>query len=159
MNIMISLEIPGRGTLQIKHLVLDVNGTLALDGQVISGVPSALNSLRQDVDLHLLTADTHGKQSEIDQILGTEASRVTSGQEAEQKAAYVEHLGAEHTAALGQGANDRLMLAQAALGVCLISPEGTALSTLQAADLTCGDILTALNLFLHPTRLIASLRR
>jgi len=35
---MIVLEIPGRPKLTLEHLVLDVNGTIALDGQLVSGV-------------------------------------------------------------------------------------------------------------------------
>jgi soluble P-type ATPase len=51
------------------------------------------------------------------------------------------------------------MLAQAGLGICILSKEGTAVSALQAADLVAPDILTALELLQHPMRLMASLRR
>ena len=39
---MVELEIPGRGTLQIEHLVCDVNGTLAVDGELLPGVVEAI---------------------------------------------------------------------------------------------------------------------
>ena len=32
---MIEITIPGRGSYNFKHLVLDLNGTIALDGQII----------------------------------------------------------------------------------------------------------------------------
>ena len=67
---LIELTIPGRGTIQLKHLVSDVNGTLAQDGQLIPGVVSALLALGDRLQLHLLTADTHGQQSKIDEQLG-----------------------------------------------------------------------------------------
>jgi len=41
-NQMIELTIPGRGTILLHHLVCDVNGTLALDGQLIDSVAGAL---------------------------------------------------------------------------------------------------------------------
>ncbi len=156
---MISLEIPGRGAFRFQHLVSDVNGTLAVDGRLISRVAERLRAIQKNLTLHLLTADTHGKQAEIDRILGLQAVRVRGGHEAEQKAAFVRQLGAEATIALGQGANDALMLKEAALGICVLSEEGTAVEALLAADILVPDTLTALELLLHPTRLLASLRR
>ncbi len=63
---MIELDIPGRGSLQLHHLALDVNGTLAVDGVLLDGLVRRLSSLRDRLGVHLLTADTHGRQAEID---------------------------------------------------------------------------------------------
>ena len=156
---MIELNIPGRGIYQLEHLVCDVNGTLAVDGQLLEGVVRQLTSLRDRLNLHLLTADTHGRQSLIDLQLNIEAVRVKSGAEAEQKAAYVEKLGADHVIAIGQGANDAAMLKSSALGICVISPEGVAVETMTAADLITPDIHTALELLIKPLRIVASLRK
>ncbi len=159
---MISCEIPGRGQLELRHLVCDVNGTLALDGTLLPGVKDRLRELSELVEIHLLTADTLGKQAEIDNSLKEIISRtviLTPGSEAEQKQGYVERLGSTAVAAIGQGANDRLMLKSAALGICVLSLEGTALETMLNAELLAPDILHALDLLLHPTRLKASLRR
>jgi len=156
---MIQIDIPGKGTLHLQHLVMDVNGTLAVDGLLQEGVTRRINLLRDRLSLHLLTADTHGKQTAIDQTLNLQAARVQPGHEAEQKAAYVRSLGADSVIAIGQGANDSAMLKTAALGLCVISPEGTAIETLLSADLLLPDILTALDLLEKPLRLIASLRK
>lgn len=156
---MIELEIPGRGHLQIKHLVTDVNGTLALDGDLIEGVRKRLLALRDRIKIHLVTADTHGRQSEIDQRLNVKSVRITPGSEAAQKARYVLDLGAESVAALGQGANDAEMLEAAALGICVLSQEGAAVATLLAADIVLPDIQAALELFEKPLRIVASLRK
>lgn len=155
---MISLTIPGRGELNLQHLVLDVNGTLAVDGVLLDGVKRRLLALRDRIEIHLLTADTHGRQAEIDLALGLTAKRLTPGNEVEQKAAFVRSLGPASVAAIGQGANDAGMLAEAALGICVLSTEGTALSALTAADLVAPDILSALDLFEKPARLLATLR-
>lgn len=156
---MISLRVPGRGEIHLKHLVCDVNGTLAVDGELLEGLLLRLRRLRDRLNLHLLTADTHGKQERIDRQLGVKALRVTPGDEGAQKAAYVRRLGRETVVAIGQGANDALMLREAMLGICVLSPEGTAVETLLSADLAVPDIHTALDLLEHPVRLIASLRR
>jgi len=156
---MIELKIPGRGILQLEHLVSDVNGTLAVDGILPEGVPRALNTLRDRLNIHLLTADTHGRQERIDFQLGLKAIRIQPGDEARQKAEYVERLGAERVVASGQGANDAEMLKAAGLGVCILSIEGTALATLQAADLVVPDIFSAFELIEKPLRIVASLRK
>jgi soluble P-type ATPase len=44
---MIELNIPGRGTYQLEHLVSDVNGTLALDGQLLDGLVRQLSVLEK----------------------------------------------------------------------------------------------------------------
>ena len=156
---MLKINIPGRGPLQLIHLVSDVNGTLATAGQLQEGLIPIIKGLRDRLEIHLLTADTHGKQASIDQQLGLQAVRVRAGAEAEQKAAYVRNLGAEHVIALGQGANDAAMLGEAALGICILSPEGTATAALLASDLVVADIFTALNLLEKPLRIVASLRK
>jgi len=131
---MIELNIPGRGSLQLHHLVADVNGTLAVDGQLLDGLVKKISALRDRLTVHLLTADTH-------------------------KADYVRSLGAETVVAIGQGANDAGMLAAAALGICVMSQEGVAVETLLAADLVTPDIFAALELLDKPLRIVASLRK
>ena len=155
----INIDIPGRGNLQLLHLVTDVNGTLAVDGQLIEGVAQRIESLKDRLTIHLLTADTHGKQAIMDRQLGLTAVRIQPGDESGKKADYVRQLGAESVIALGQGANDAGMLKEAALGICVLSIEGTAGETLLSADLVTPDINTALDLLEKPLRIVASLRK
>lgn len=156
---MIELNIPGRGLVQLQHLVCDVNGTLTVDGQLSEGVKQRLSALRDRLTLHLLTADTHGKQSIIDQQLDLKALRIQPGKEDEQKSKYVYQLGAETVVAIGQGANDAGMLQAAALGICVLSAEGTAVKTLIAADLVVANINAALEMLEKPLRIVATLRK
>lgn len=156
---MIEINIPGRGTLQLEHLVCDVNGTLTLDGQLMEGLVRILTNLRTCLEVHLLTADTHGRQHLIDCQLNLQAKRIQAGNEAQQKAEYVRSLGAEHVVAIGQGANDAGMLKEAALGICVLSREGAAVETLLAADLVVADIYIALELLEKPLRIVTSLRK
>ena len=155
---MIKVEIPGRGELSIEHIIFDVNGTLAVDGFLLPEVPELLVELGKMINVHLLTADTHGKQQEIDQELGLSAVKVTQGNEAQQKADFIKNLEGA-AAAIGQGANDCLMLKEAEIGICVLSTEGTATETLLAADILSPDVQSAIGLLLHPNRLAASLRK
>lgn len=156
---MLEIHIPGRGNLQLNHLVCDVNGTLAVDGVLTDGLTQKIGTLRNFLTVHLLTADTHGGQTVIDQQLDLQAVRIQTGNEARQKADFVRKLGAQHVAAIGQGANDSEMLKAAALGICVLSPEGTAVETLLTADLLMPDIFSALDLFDKPMRIKADLRK
>ena len=156
---MIELTIPGRGVYELEHLVMDVNGTLAIDGQLMDGIAKKIGSLRDRLTIHLLTADTHGKQTVIDQQLGLAAVRIAAGGESLQKAEYVHRLGSEKVAAIGQGANDADMLEAARLGICVMSVEGVAKETLLAADLVLPNTISALELLEKPLRIVASLRK
>ena len=156
---MIELSIPGVGGLRLQHLVTDVNGTLAVDGILIEGVAEHIAAISDRLTVHLLTADTLGRQLEIDKQLNLTGTRLTGGSEVEQKRAFVENLGADSVVAIGQGANDAGMLKAAALGICVLSLEGAATETLLAADLVVPDILSAFDLLDHPKRILASLRK
>jgi P-type E1-E2 ATPase len=156
---MIELTIPGRGPLRLQHLVTDVNGTLAVDGILIAGLTKRIASLRDRLEIHMLTADTHGRQAIIDEQLNLEATRIQPGNESKQKAEFVRKLDAETVVAIGQGANDAEMLKAAALGICVMSQEGVAIETLVSADLVVPDIFAALDLLDRPVRIVASLRK
>ncbi len=156
---MIEINIPGRGLLQLEHLVTDVNGTLAIDGQLIAGVAKQFGALNGRLTIHMLTADTHGRQAEIDRQLNLVAVRIQPGSEAEQKAEYVRRLGSKSVVAIGQGANDANMLKEAALGICVMSQEGIAVEALSSADLLAPDINAALEMLERPLRIVASLRK
>jgi P-type E1-E2 ATPase len=155
----IRLDIPGREILELEHLVLDLNGTITLDGEVLAGVSQRLAALSENLAVLMVTADTRGQATAIAERLGVELALVTPGDEAEQKRALVERLGAERVVAIGNGANDAAMLQTAALGVAVLGPEGLAAEALRAADVVTASILDALHLLLHPRRLVATLRR
>jgi P-type E1-E2 ATPase len=159
MDKMIEINIPGRGILQLEHLVSDVNGTLALDGVLIGGLAKRIASIRDRITIHLLTADTHGKQAMINQQLDLTATRLIGGNEQEQKRAYIKKLGSEKVIAIGQGANDAAMLKEAALGICVMSQEGAAAETLLSADIVVPNIFVAFDLLDKPLRIAATLRK
>jgi soluble P-type ATPase len=59
---------------------------------------------------------------------------------------------------MGNGANDRLMLAAALLGICVLGTEGAATPSLVASDIVVRNAADGLDLLLHPGRLAATLR-
>jgi soluble P-type ATPase len=154
----IEIVVPGSRTYRLEHLVLDYNGTLALDGTPIDGVLPRLRELALQLQVHVLTADTF--RSASDALVDEPLSLTVIGREdqAAAKQAYVDSLRPSESACIGNGRNDRLLLQQAALGIAVLGPEGAALETLAAARVVARDINSALDLLLHPLRLVATLR-
>ena len=155
---MLVISIPGRGALRLEYLVLDLNGTLTLDGVLIAGVAERLERLREQLRVYLLTADTRGTASKLASDLMVTLKRIESSAESEHKRAFVTELGETEVAAIGNGANDGGMLKAAALGIAVLGPEGLATSALSVADIVVPGITEALDLLLVPNRLIATLR-
>ena len=155
---MLKITIPGEGTLELKHIVLDFNGTMACDGNLIPGVEERLNLLAEKLDVHIITADTFGFCRTSCRGINGCVSILSSEIGAPEKKKYVEALGAESVVAVGNGSNDTLMLSRSALGITIMGPEGTSAKAIQAADVIARDINTALDMLLSPKRLIATLR-
>jgi P-type E1-E2 ATPase len=154
----IKITIPGRAEYEIEHVVLDLNGTIGLDGGLLDGVATRLSRLGEEAHLTLATADTHGGASHLGHALGLDTVLLEAAGQAEQKLGVVRRLGVERTVAIGNGANDTLMLKESAIGICVIGGEGAATEAVFAADVVVNDILEALDLLLKPTRLVATLR-
>ena len=152
---MIRIDIPGRGFLELTDAVFDVNGTIAVDGALIAGVAERLQMLGEHLTIHILTAGTHGNIAELERTLRIPLRIIRTG---EDKAQYVQQLGPEHVIAFGNGANDAAMLRMAAIAIAVIAHEGVSLLALQTADVLAQGPLDAIDLALHPKRLIASLR-
>lgn len=155
---MIEIVIPGHKSLRLEHLVLDYNGTLARDGKLIVGVKGLLAVLAEKLKIHVLTAGTFGDpRSELD---GVRCAVLTLPERDQHKGKreYVKDLGFERTVCIGNGRNDRLMLKEAALGIAVVQEEGAATDAVGAADVVCGNIVSALDLLLNSKRLVATLR-
>jgi soluble P-type ATPase len=152
------ISIPDYGELDLKHLVMDYNGTLAVDGILIDGVSEALTNLSAFISLHVLTADTFGKAKAGLNGIDCTLSILADQDQQAGKLAYVQSLGIENTVSIGNGRNDQRMLKASALGIAVILEEGASAQTLQAADIVCTSIVSALNLLSNPLRVVATLR-
>jgi len=155
---MIEIELPGDKVLKFKHLIIDFNGTLAVDGKLVDGVHERLRQLSQLLKIHVITADTFGTaRDELSEI----NCRITILQPTLQDLAKEEAIlkeGPCSCIAIGNGQNDVLMVDKAGLGIAVIEGEGASARLLTSADLVCKSIIEALDLLIHRQRLIATLR-
>lgn len=156
---MIEITIPGRGQYKFEHLVLDLNGTTALDGEIIEGVEERLQKLSKLLGVFIVTADTFGSAAELGEKLQTKMHLVEKENEDSQKLALVEKLGKGKTVCIGNGSNDASMLRESAIGICVLGKEGASVEAIMSSDLVVPDINDALEMLLNTDRLIATLRR
>lgn len=155
---MIKIDIPGFGGLQLAHLVLDYNGTIAVDGILIPGVAERLGALAEQLTVHVVTADTFGTATEQLAKLPVTIHLLQPGSQDLAKLEYIENLGTAHTVCIGNGRNDVQMLDSAALGIAVVQQEGAATAALLVADVVAADIVDALNILTNPLRLTATMR-
>jgi len=153
------IEIPHYKILDIKHIICDFNGTIAKDGMVYPEVKVLFETLANTYTLHVITADTFGSVTAQLAESPVIIKVLSSSNHTQEKAAYINALESESCAALGNGNNDAAMLKIASLGIAIFGEEGCAIDTLNASDIVCRHITDALGLFLHPKRLIATLRK
>ena len=154
---MLKINIPGRDELTLSHLILDYNGTIAEDGEIIPGIASRLEELSKDLKIYVITADTHGTAArkceglplqvltfpttEVGKIKAEEAQKLTGG-----------------VITIGNGFNDMQMSDVADLSICVIGKEGCCGALLMHTDVVVTSIHDALDLLLKTGRLRATLR-
>ncbi|MDX9845964.1 MAG: HAD hydrolase family protein [Tenuifilaceae bacterium] len=155
---MIRIGIPSREPVFAEHLVLDYNGTLALDGQLLEGVSELLGRLSQHLSVHVITADTFGTVEKTFTNTNISVKIIDGKDQGTQKADFVANLKPQSVVAIGNGANDAQMLKLAAIGIATMQAEGASVKALINAEITCTSIVDALNLLLNPKRIAATLR-
>ena len=154
---MLNIQIPGRDALTLNHLILDYNGTIAEDGEIIGSIRPRLEALSEYLSIYVITADTHGTAAkkceglplqvltfpttEVGQIKADEARKLNGG-----------------VVTIGNGYNDIPMSDAADLSICVIGREGCCGALLMHTDVVVTSIDDALDLLLKTNRLRATLR-
>ena len=156
---MIQINIPGYKTLRIENLIMDFNGTIALNGNLMEGIDKRLQSLSNLLNLFILTADTFGLVEKSCSGLPVHIQKLKPGQEADQKKSVLEKMGHDITAAIGNGANDIKMLERACLSIAVLGQEGLCRGAITVADICVPNACIGLDLLLCPKRIVATLRR
>jgi len=156
---MIELSIPAFGQIRLNYMVIDFSGTLSVDGKLLPEVTAKLTQLAQNLKVHIITSDTHGRAAEELRNLPCILRIFTGDDCSAQKEKYVRELGADEVMAIGNGNNDVAMLKAARIGVAVCLDEGCATQALASADVFVKSVEDALDLLLKPNRLKATLRR
>ena len=153
------IDIPHFKRFDIRHIVFDYNGTVAKDGQLLDGLSGLFHELAELYTVHVVTADTFGSVAKELEGVDVRLKILASSEHTNEKKDFVESIGAEQCIAIGNGNNDALMLERSGIGIAIVGDEGCSTTALMKSDLVCRNIVEAMELCLHPKRLIASLRR
>ena len=153
------IEIPNYKTINLKHIVLDYNGTIAKDGKLKEEVKNLLPLLAQKYTLHVITADTFGSVKKELRNFKLHVKVLHSENHTLEKELYINELHANECVAIGNGNNDVKMIQSAAIGIAVLGDEGCSTQSLLSSDITCKYISEALELMLNSKRLVATLRK
>ena len=154
---MLNIKIPGREEMTLSHLILDYNGTIAEDGNIIEGIRSRLDVLSKDLSIYVITADTHGTAAKKCEGLPLQVLTFPTTEVGKIKAEEARKLeGGVIT--IGNGFNDIQMSDAADLSICVMGKEGCCGALLMHTDVVVTSIEDALDLILIPGRLRATLR-
>ena len=154
---MIKIAIPGREELTLRHLVLDYNGTIAEDGEIIESIRPRLEELAKELSIYVITADTHGTAAKKCEGLPLRALTFPTTEVGKIKAEEVRKLNGG-VVTIGNGFNDIQMSDAADLSICVIGAEGCCGALLAHTDIVVTSIEDALDLLLKPGRIRATLR-
>lgn len=152
------IGIPGYKELNLCHLLLDYNGTIATDGLIPDKVKKRLERLSEELDIYILTADTHGTAARQCEGLNVTLKTFPVGNAADYKAAIAEELDGAACVCMGNGRNDILMFKKSALSIAIMDTEGMYAGLLKEADICVRSIEDGLDLLLNPKRVIADMR-
>jgi soluble P-type ATPase len=156
---MVRIVIPGNDTINLKNLVLDFNGTIASDGVIDPGIKDKIEELSQKIKVYILSADTRGNLGEITKHMRVEVVKIPPGNGSEAKRQFLQRIDPSKTAVIGNGYIDHAILQKARLGIAVIGKEGASVKAVVCSDVVVNNISDALDLFICPLRLIATLRR
>ncbi len=151
------LEIPGSGELDLKTLILDLNGSLTQYGKLVPGVKTGLKKLRTaGFNLILFSGDTRGNAQKLARQLGVQFTKAGTAQE---KLKELKKLDPATCVAIGNGLIDKELIKKARLGIVVLQAEGVHVKTLLEADVIVPSLRDAFNLLLDKNVLIATLRK
>ena len=154
---MLNIQIPGREELLLHHLVLDYNGTIAEDGEIVEGIRPRLAELSRDLSIYVITADTHGTAAKKCEGLPLQVLTFPTTEVGKIKAEEVGKMDGG-VITIGNGFNDIQMSDAADLSICVIGKEGCCGALLAHTDVVVTSIEDALDLLLKTGRLRATLR-
>lgn len=150
-------DIPGQGQIEIKTIILDLNGTLSVAGIVPSGVKERLTQLKNlGFNVIFFTGNTRNDADALAANLGIEWKLAKN---AEGKRDLALELEPETCASIGNGLIDLELMKTVKLRIVTLQAEGVHVQTLLNSDIVIPSINDALDLFIDRQRLIATLRR
>jgi len=150
-------DIPQVGKIEIRNIILDLNGTLAVHGKIVPGVKERLKKLKElGIQVVLFTGDHRNNADKLCQELGITFKKAKSREEKE--ALLLEEFDPEYTAAIGNARIDNGKFKAAKLAIGTLQSEGIHTEILKYIDVLVPSINDALDIFIDKSALEATMR-
>ncbi len=150
-----NIDIAGIGTINAQKIFIDYNGTIAENGDLLTGIKKNLRDLSEIYEIYVLTGDTFGT---VKEAFKDSSIEVIVAETAIAKAAVIDRYNPDHCIAIGNGSIDQLMFKKAALSFCVIEREGASVKALLEADIVVHSIYHAFEMIESPKKIIATLK-
>jgi len=149
-------NIPQSESFEINTIVLDLNGTLTVNGILSEDTKQLIIKLKDlEYKIVLISGDIRGNAKTIADELDIE---LLLGKTSNEKALQMKNFDKETTAAIGNARIDIGTFENARLSVATLQAEGIHTGILQHVDIIVPNINNALNLFIEKKSLEGTLR-
>lgn len=150
-------NVPVVGEIEINTIVLDLNGTLAVNGEIVPGSKEKIAELNKlGFKIILFTGDQRGNAKEICDDLGIEFYKAGNSEEKEK---IFLTLDLEKTAAIGNARIDVGKFKHAKVSIATLQAEGIHTGILSDVDVIVPSVIDALNFFIDPNIFCATMRK
>jgi P-type E1-E2 ATPase len=149
-------QVTGVGEIELNTIVLDLNGTLQVQDEIVAGAKERLAKLRElGYKIYLFTGDQRGNAAEVCADLGIDY-KVTKS--TEEKAQGMQEFNKENTVAIGNARIDIGMFENAKVRIATLQAEGIHAGILGHVDVITNSINDALDLLIDPNTFAATMR-
>jgi soluble P-type ATPase len=146
----------GVGEINLDTIILDLNGTLAVDGKLVEGVIGRINKLKElGFKLYLFTGDQRGTASQQAAELGIE---IMFAKTTAEKAECSKRCNFETTVAIGNARIDIGTFENSKIKIATLQKEGIHAAIINHVDIIIPSINDALDLLINPDSFNATMR-
>ena len=150
-------NVPEVGEIEIKTIILDLNGTLSVNGKIPDGVKERFEKLNNlGIKVVLFTGDQRGTATDLCKEYGISFVRCKSGSE---KEAAMKDYDTETTAAVGNARIDNGTFKHAKVSIATLQSEGIHADILNNVDVIVPSINDALDFFIDSDTFSATMRK
>lgn len=153
-------DVPEIGKIEIRTIILDLNGTLSVNGKVPKGVKEKLKKLRELRELKykiiLFSADQRGTAKKLCKNLNIDFIRTKNSDE---KESTILKLNPETCASIGNARIDIGTFKHAKISILTLQSEGIHAETIKYADIIVPSINDALSLLIDKDTFCATMRK
>jgi soluble P-type ATPase len=151
------IEIPNSNSIEINTIILDLNGTLSINGIISAETKSLIKQLKKfNYKIVLISGDIRGNAQNIATELEID---LLLGKTSEEKAVQMQNFDKNTTASIGNARIDIGTFKNSKLSIATLQAEGIHTQILKYVDIIVPSIENALQLFLNTKSLSGTLRK